>query len=774
MLSKHAQRVSQQIQDLRPGGRYRFWFSGATGPGLLMAPLDRSGPALLGDALRALAARLPDATTGAVLVDRGGRPCFVGRGAGVALLRDMATWARAHLAEVPALAMLSCAAAADADVDPNDDAQIQALDLGALRLVRADDAWEGLLSWSVADTAAALADAAPGEKFHFWWSSTASVPLVVQALTADPRRARCRALVERALGTPWDSGWRGVLEVAWDGRLCFEVEGGRPLIWSESDLDAFRPDLAAARVLAALGDAFSPARILSLMSVVSTIPTLAGDPDRADADPGYGLMHAELPTLRGLARPRIELDVQEDVLRFCDGPRVLMELQCNRAELIQLRARLDDLGDASKPLFDADTLARAAALADPESIHRAVLNPAQNGAALDAMREIAAEQRAEVAARRAQAEVLRGLGDPDTLRVRVYEAEGSLAVGITRDGALLWSEDLVTGWRIRLAGREPQGAGEPEVLRALAAWVRAHVSACPELARLVGAYFTVRDQTDGRASTVDEPALWEGLIPQPAVGSLAYAASALKALRPEQNAWVWLTARDRLGDPFIALIPSSLASSKAATQERLRPLEARAATRGARMVGVLRRVPSGQLLFFTEGDPREAAEALVAVAARWGVSHPALAELDMASVARLTDGELTETASPSGDVARARRLGALAAAQGALLDALSAEARPFFWLSTDADDGAPLLLLDEDSKALMTTLKGLKSLLNTPDSGPTAVQGRARLLPDQPAVFVVKSELPGFDAALNTWIDAHADDAPGLGALRGAQVYVRA
>lgn len=776
MPSKHLIRVSSQLRDLRPGERYRFWFADGQGPGLVLEPLTAGGAAYFNKAIAAMEGRFSGARTGAVLVDEDGRPLFVAPGADVDLLRALAVWVLQHRDEEPSVALLACAGVVHRSVDLSSDAAIQALDPAALPVVREDAAWAGVLDWSVADLAAALDEAPPGAALNFWWSGAAAVPLVVQQVAVDPQQLRARALVERTIGASWATGWRGALEVGWDGRLRFEVRGGRPAIWSEDALDDYRPDEVATRVSAVLGDSISPELVLRQLSDASTIATLAGSGEVGDPDPGYGLVGAELPSLEGLVALRISLDLAADVLRFHDGDRLLGEVACNPAELARLREALDEVVDPTATLFDADTVARAAALEDPEDLELAVLAPEHNAAALSAMRTLGKTLATEVAQTRERAEILAGLGDPSTVRVRVFERAGDLVLGLTREGHLLWSKVFLVGWRMRVAmvPGAADGAGEAEILRGMATWAQQAVVEHPGLARLAGAAFVRRDADGEVAETVEDPTLWAGFAGRPAVGSVEASAALLRALEPEASVWMWLTEADRDSGAYVALMPHLEGEAPDALKERLRPLEGRAAVRGQRWIGVLRRLSTGGLMLFTEAEPAAVSAALIAAAERWGGAIPALAELDLVSVAQIKDGELGGSAVASHSAAHDRRLKALVAAQNALLQGLDAEARPYFWLSASADGGAPLLLLDADSKALSATLRGLKGLIGAAGAEAPSVQGRARLMPDQPAVFVAKTAFPDFDSALAAWISAHSDAAPALTRLSGARLHVKA
>jgi hypothetical protein len=187
------------------------------------------------------------------------------------------------------------------------------------------------------------------------------------------------------------------------------------------------------------------------------------------------------------------------------------------------------------------------------------------------------------------------------------------------------------------------GALGASMLSALADWVRAEVGDAPALARLAGCQLCRTG--DGKVvDVIQDDALWQGLTPPAAPGTLAEAADVLTRLAPGGEGWFWLTPSGQDG-PFLTLAEAADDADGTRFQERVAGLFRRfPASFGDALSGVLRRLPDDRLVWSTEDDGVDAWPAAVrALVDAHGAAHPALQALTGSTLVQVAGGELSRT-----------------------------------------------------------------------------------------------------------------------------------
>lgn len=231
MKASMKRRLSRRIWMRHPTRKCRYLFA-PDGPGLIIEPATDSGLEVFLKARKVMKERLPAGSyvsTGALLVDGGGRFVFAGRRAGPELLAALGAWCRKHVREVPSVAGLAGAGVATCDVDPRDPAALDAVDVDALDVHRDPDVWAGLLVADVATVAAVLEAVTPGTRLWFWLDPAAGKDdpaLLLQPVSWDVNRDRIDTLIgqmgdRRQREESDDTGVSGIALPVDDGTLQF-------------------------------------------------------------------------------------------------------------------------------------------------------------------------------------------------------------------------------------------------------------------------------------------------------------------------------------------------------------------------------------------------------------------------------------------------------------------------------------------------------------------------------------------------------------------------
>ena len=226
-MNQASGRLSRRLWRRAPGQRFRFWFSPDAAPHLVLEPVTPGGTRDFGAQVKALKARVPDGTRdvmGAVLIDSRGRCVFCGD-LPASFLSALAGWARAAVADTPALVGLRGAGAAEVSLQLRDSDAVKQVALGDLTVQRDAALWEGWLVPSAAATAQDLAARTPGERVWFWLSPQAPVPLLVTPVSVDPNMELLRAKASHLGGMQATSAVSGLGMLDAAGRLQLAADG---------------------------------------------------------------------------------------------------------------------------------------------------------------------------------------------------------------------------------------------------------------------------------------------------------------------------------------------------------------------------------------------------------------------------------------------------------------------------------------------------------------------------------------------------------------------
>jgi hypothetical protein len=284
----------------------------------------------------------------------------------------------------------------------------------------------------------------------------------------------------------------------------------------------------------------------------------------------------------------------------------------------------------------------------------------------------------------------------------------------------------------------------PDQLASLAAWARGRLEEEPDLARLRGAVLQ-EISADGRLSRRDaDEKLWEEFPERNAPGSLAASADLLEASAGP----LYLCLRTGGPGPYLLLSPDEAGFET----EQLR-LRARAP--GEFVVGLYQ--PRGKLLNVEPASAWPAA--LSQLLEGWAATFPALNLLKEARV-------LDEGAPLAATVAPAAPAGPDLSLQQSLLGSLTPEAPIFYWFTPADPSGRPMLLLHPE-------LEGVKALAAELNGAPPLARGQLFVSAQGWLDFRLRTDVPGFLAALVTWTQTHISSAPGLARLVGARLTVR-
>lgn len=200
--------------------------------------------------------------------------------------------------------------------------------------------------------------------------------------------------------------------------------------------------------------------------------------------------------------------------------------------------------------------------------------------------------------------------------------------------------------RLQLLGNRFSAA----LLADLAGWVKAHVSNHPGLARLRGVELVMVTPNRRVRQIFSDDTLWQGVPAPPCPGTLRASSDHIQAMGTGDNALFWMTAHGDEDSPFIGVHPFQGDPDMGAFTEQLRRYRRRFPRASDAIQGVVRRQPSGQLLFSTQKDVtsgqwRTILKALVKVC-------PELREFAQSRFVQVQQGKITQAAlarrSPKG------------------------------------------------------------------------------------------------------------------------------
>ena len=198
---------------------------------------------------------------------------------------------------------------------------------------------------------------------------------------------------------------------------------------------------------------------------------------------------------------------------------------------------------------------------------------------------------------------------------------------------------VVDDGRMQFLGTELR----PDMLAALADWVRANAAQAPGLNRLWGCQLL---RTGGGVvnQIFEAPALWAD-VPRPVVpGTLGETAALLQQLANGEECWFWMTAAGNDG-PFLGVARTDADPEGVEFKERTASFYKRFPNSFAdALAGVVRRLPSGELLFSTQ-DARvdHWPGAIQALLASQAAAHPGLAALAGAALVQIQGGKVART-----------------------------------------------------------------------------------------------------------------------------------
>lgn len=178
------------------------------------------------------------------------------------------------------------------------------------------------------------------------------------------------------------------------------------------------------------------------------------------------------------------------------------------------------------------------------------------------------------------------------LRRRVDAATGGRA---SSAAACSGSGSVLSDGRLQLLGTALSLA----LLVDVAGWVEAHVDSHPGLARLRDVSLVNLGADRAVVSVLSAPDQWV-LVPSPRCpGTLASSRGTLAAMASGDNAWYWATRRGEGGQPFVGVHRFEGELTPAVFQAQVRRYRRRFPAARDRLFGVVRRQPSGGLLYTT-------------------------------------------------------------------------------------------------------------------------------------------------------------------------------
>lgn len=189
-----------------------------------------------------------------------------------------------------------------------------------------------------------------------------------------------------------------------------------------------------------------------------------------------------------------------------------------------------------------------------------------------------------------------------------------------------------------------RGSGlRPELLPALAAWVRAELGGAPALARLSGCQL-LRTGGGKVIGAIEDAALWQGLAAPAGPATLSETAALLESFEPGEQRWFWLTPSGN-GEPFVTLADTAADPDGLRFQERIAALYRRfPGSYDDAIAGVMRRLPGGQVVWSSEDARVDAWPAAVrALVQRHAGDHPALRALAESSLVQTAGGKAGRT-----------------------------------------------------------------------------------------------------------------------------------
>jgi hypothetical protein len=217
------ERLSRLLWLRKRGEVYRFLLDPEADPGLTLERIGRGDGGLIAREAEARGAgRVPD--SGLVIVDGEDGLAFCTKAPPQEFLPRLARYAAAHVASVPALALLADSGAGPLTIDLADDAAALAFMPHAAQVFYDPELWDELLPPSVATIATALAAATPGERMWFWLAEeqiSGALPLILQPVAWDPNHDRTNWLIDRNSDAGAGEGASGAATICDDGTLQF-------------------------------------------------------------------------------------------------------------------------------------------------------------------------------------------------------------------------------------------------------------------------------------------------------------------------------------------------------------------------------------------------------------------------------------------------------------------------------------------------------------------------------------------------------------------------
>ena len=284
------ERLSRALWLRKRGEVYRFLLDPDADPGLSLERIGSGSSSVIAREAEARGAgRVLD--SGLVIVDGEDGLAFCTKAPPQEFLARLARYANAHIASLPALALLADSGAGPLTIDPADDAAALAFMPYSAQVYYEPELWDDLLPPSVATIATALAAATPGERMWFWLAEDeveGTLPLILQPVAWDPNHDRTNWLIDR--NSEAGAGFSGTATIRDDGTLQFLGSG----------LHRFMLEGLARWVAANVTEYPTLGRLVDCELVVSAGPEVAA----VIADPALwqGIPRVEVPgTIRATA-----------------------------------------------------------------------------------------------------------------------------------------------------------------------------------------------------------------------------------------------------------------------------------------------------------------------------------------------------------------------------------------------------------------------------------------------------------------------------------------
>gem|GEM_PF-3861380 len=296
------------------------------------------------------------------------------------------------------------------------------------------------------------------------------------------------------------------------------------------------------------------------------------------------------------------------------------------------------------------------------------------------------------------------------------------------------------------------------MLRNLALWTHDNQAEYPHLKRLCHAQANLVDAKGMLNESFQMPSMWLGLNPEYFTGTLPSSIAKLQAMKPGDEAFIWMSAHGPNNRPHLCLSLENADPDASQFAQLVQSIRTSITTVGPVIRGVLILNANGAPFLRTQDSIDDATTIVQSILNV--VESPALRKL---RVAQIVEGKILKTISFDPD---SKKISIDLSRQSKCLNRLSPDQSLVFWFTDSDASGKPLLVLDKDKERLKKSVgpvKGAGKTLN----GKLVLDSKGR--PE----FRCRKTMPSFISTLASWAVQHAKDWPSLKKLRGARMICK-